>query len=85
MAAAADPPDVALIDIAMPGVDGYEVARGIGRACAGQPPVLIAGTGMSADWDQGRAHAAGFALYLIKPVAPEALITILRQCQQARE
>ena len=85
VAEAADPPDVALIDIAMPKVDGYEVARRIKRSCVSKPPVLIAVTGMSSEWDQGRAHAAGFALYLIKPVVPHELITIIQQCQRARE
>ena len=80
--AAADPPDVALVDLSMPGVDGFEVAHQL-RA-GDHPPVLVAVTGLKSDWDRQRAHDAGFALYLVKPVAPEELVTIVRQCGQAR-
>ena len=55
--AAADPPNVALIDLSMPGVDGFEVARRL-RELA-RPPLLIAVTGRPLDWDRGEAARAG--------------------------
>jgi CheY-like chemotaxis protein len=66
--AAAWTPDVALIDIGLPGIDGYEVARRL-RARAGAPPImLIALTGYGSADDQRRAFAAGFDAHLIKPL-----------------
>jgi CheY-like chemotaxis protein len=83
VAAVTQPPDVALIDLAMPGVDGCEFAHRL-RGVAARPPLLVAVTGLSTDRSQQRASAAGFALYLVKPVAPAGLVTLLRQCEQAR-
>jgi CheY-like chemotaxis protein len=68
----------------MPGVDGCEFARRL-RAAAARPPLLIAVTGLASEWSQQRAYAAGFALYLVKPVAPAELVALLRQCEQARD
>jgi CheY-like chemotaxis protein len=76
-AAASDPPDVALVDLDMPDLDGFEVARRI-REGAGRPPVLVAVTGL--DWDRQRAGAAGFVLCLTKPIPPKELIAAVRQC-----
>jgi CheY-like chemotaxis protein len=74
LALAADsPPDVALIDIGLPDIDGYEVAR---RLRAARPPrelALIALTGFGQAEDQRRAFAAGFDAHLTKPVTPDRL------------
>jgi CheY-like chemotaxis protein len=75
-AASSDSPDVALVDLAMPGVDGFEVARRL-RAADGRP-VLVAVTGL--DWDRERIDAAGFVLCLTKPVPPKELIAAVREC-----
>jgi CheY-like chemotaxis protein len=79
--AADDPPDVALIDLGMPGVDGFEAARRLGELA--RPPFLIAVTGRPMNWDRGRAFAAGFQIYLTKPVPPGELVDLLRQCEHA--
>jgi signal transduction histidine kinase len=72
-AAAEAPPEVALIDIGLPDIDGYEVARRL-RAGAGAAPIgLIALTGYGQDEDQRRALESGFDAHLTKPVAPERL------------
>ena len=69
-------PDVALIDIGLPEVDGYEVARRI-RALEGACPYLIALTGYGQPDDVRRAHEAGFDAHLLKPIDPDALSGVL--------
>jgi two-component system, sensor histidine kinase len=60
------PPEIVLVDIGLPGIDGYEVAR---QLRASLPAVLlVAVTGYGLPEDQQRAYAAGFDLYLVKPV-----------------
>jgi two-component system, sensor histidine kinase len=65
-------PDVAIIDIGLPDIDGYDVARRI-RAHAGRAIALIALTGYGQPEDQRRALAAGFDLHLVKPITIERL------------
>jgi len=62
------PPDVALIDIGMPGMNGYEVARRIRQLGGGNDTLLIALTGFGQEEDRARARAAGFDAHLVKPV-----------------
>jgi two-component system, sensor histidine kinase len=69
-------PDVALVDIGLPGIDGYEVARRI-RAAGGRRPLLIALTGYGQPEDKRRAAEAGFDSLLVKPVDPAALTDLL--------
>ncbi len=66
-------PDVALIDIGLPGLDGYEVARRIRAANAGKSLTLIALTSYGLADDRRRAEEAGFNLHLVKPVDPVKL------------
>jgi len=76
------PPDVALIDIGLPGLDGNEVARRIRANLNGHSPCLIAMTGYGQPEDRGRAMEAGFNTYLVKPVDPETLSRLLAEvCQ----
>jgi len=70
------PPNVALIDIGLPGVDGYVVAREV-RAALGERVVLIAMTGYGQPDDRRRAFEAGFDLHLTKPVDLRALRRVL--------
>jgi len=69
-------PDVALIDIGLPGIDGYEVARRV-RA-AGKPVRLVAITGYGLPEDRRRTAEAGFDVHLVKPVDYEQLAEALR-------
>jgi CheY-like chemotaxis protein len=69
-------PDIALVDIGLPGIDGYEVARRV-RARDRRRPVLIALTGYGQPEDQRRASEAGFDDLLVKPVDPTALAALL--------
>jgi CheY-like chemotaxis protein/anti-sigma regulatory factor (Ser/Thr protein kinase) len=66
-------PDVALIDIGLPGVDGYEVARRIRAATGGERIRLIALTGYGQPEDRRRSLEAGFDAHLLKPVTPDHL------------
>ena len=69
-------PTVALIDIGLPGFDGYEVARRMKQLTV-SAPVMIALTGYSEPEDKQRAKDAGFGAHLVKPVDPEALARLL--------
>ncbi len=64
-------PEVAIVDIGLPDIDGYEVARRV-RAL-GRPISLIALTGYGQERDQRRAYEAGFDLHLTKPVEAHVL------------
>jgi signal transduction histidine kinase len=70
-------PDIALIDIGLPDLDGYEVARRLRAAPGGGRIGLIAITGYGQAEDQRRAHDAGFDAHLTKPVAPERLRQVM--------
>ena len=61
-------PDIVLLDIGMPGSNGYEVARQIRRASLGGEVKLIAITGWGQEADKQKAFAAGFDHHLTKPV-----------------
>jgi two-component system CheB/CheR fusion protein len=72
-AANAEVPDVMLVDIGLPGMDGYEVARRIRRDMRLRDVTLIALTGYGREEDRRQALAAGFDHHLVKPVNPETL------------
>ena len=64
-------PHVAILDIGMPGMTGYEVAQRIRAEPWGESIMLIAVTGWGQDEDKRKAHEAGFNQHLIKPVDPD--------------
>lgn len=72
-------PDVALIDIGLPGMDGYEVARRIRKAPISNRVRLVALTGYGQSSDIAQALAAGFDAHLVKPVDPNVLAAMLEQ------
>lgn len=69
-------PEVALVDIGLPGVDGYEVARRV-REALGPQILLIALTGYGREEDRRAVRNAGFDEHLVKPLDPDDLIRIL--------
>jgi two-component system CheB/CheR fusion protein len=71
-------PRVAVLDIAMPGGDGYDVARAI-RSQQGAGITLVALTGWGQDADRRRAIDSGFDYHLVKPVDPDELNDLLAQ------
>jgi CheY-like chemotaxis protein len=82
--AAARRHDVLVIDLGLPGLDGYEVARRLradGRAELG----LIALTGYGQPEDRQRALAAGFDAHVVKPVDPAHLATVIASVQRRRQ
>jgi PAS domain S-box-containing protein len=70
-------PEVALLDIGMPGLDGFEVARRVRLDIRIRNTLLIAVTGWGQASDKARALAAGFDLHFTKPVEPATLIELL--------
>jgi len=80
---ASDPPDVILLDLLMPQMDGYEVARRLSALKSLKPSLLVAVTGCGTEEDRARTAAAGFDLHLVKPVDPALLIGLLRRFRRA--
>ena len=70
-------PDVALIDIGLPGFDGYEVARRLRAAESGKSILLVAMTGYGQAEDRRRALDAGFDAHATKPVSSEELSRLI--------
>ena len=76
--AAADfAPDMALIDIGMPGLDGYETVSRIRQQRGSTHVILVAVTGWTRDEDKRRAYECGFDLHVAKPLTDEALKELL--------
>ena len=75
--------DAVLVDIGLPGIDGYEVARRMRRLPNFSAKNLIALTGYGQDDARQRALAAGFDLHMIKPINIEQLESILQQAPSA--
>lgn len=70
-------PDVCLIDLHMPDMDGDELAARLRAEAAGRPVLMVAVTAMSNDESYARTDAAGFALHLVKPVDPHDLLRVV--------
>ena len=70
-------PAAAVIDIGLPGMDGYQLATEIRRRLAGKPMRLIAFTGYGGADDIARATVAGFDAHLVKPVEIDRLLAAL--------
>ncbi len=77
-------PEVAILDIGMPGMDGYALARTLRRADWSKNLSLIALTGWGQDEDKLKARAAGFHAHLTKPVDAQSLQSLLADLQSAR-
>jgi signal transduction histidine kinase/DNA-binding response OmpR family regulator len=72
-------PEVALLDIGLPAMDGYELARSLRRRPELSQVGLVAVTGYGQDVDRRTAEDSGFNAHLVKPVDMEALRSLLRQ------
>ncbi len=76
-AARAHRPDVLLLDIGLPGMDGYQVAEQFRREEFGKDMLLIALTGYGREEDRQRALSAGFDRFVTKPVDYAALQSLM--------
>ena len=74
-----DPPDVALVDIGLPEIDGYEVARRVRASAVGRNVRLVAVTGYGRSEDHRAILEAGFDEHLVKPVDPTNLARVLNK------
>ncbi|HEY3056679.1 MAG TPA: MASE1 domain-containing protein [Thermoanaerobaculia bacterium] len=72
-------PEVVLLDIGLPGMDGYAVARQLRASAESSTVFLVALTGYGQPEDLERSREAGFDHHLLKPVTPENLMEVLRQ------
>ena len=70
-------PQVGILDLGLPGIDGFELARRIRRHPWGKRTMLIALSGWGQEEDRVRSREAGFDLHLVKPVDSQALLKIL--------
>ena len=75
-------PDVILLDIGLPKLNGYEACRRIRRQQGGKNAVIIAQTGWGQEEDRERTHQAGFDQHLVKPIDPSVLMAILSELSQ---
>ncbi len=75
-------PDTILMEIALPGLDGCEVARRLRLRGAGPELLLVAVTGYGDERHRRRAREAGFDRHLVKPVEPEVLRSLLAMNHQ---
>jgi protein-histidine pros-kinase len=77
-------PDVAFVDIGLPGMNGYELVRELRSRGDIHPPMLVAMTGYGRAEDRERMEQAGFDAHLIKPVAPERIDEIMERVRRGR-
>jgi CheY-like chemotaxis protein len=70
-------PDAVVLDIGLPGMDGYEVARNIRKTRSGQKLLLVALTGWGLEQDKSEARLAGFDVHFTKPVDVQRLLDAL--------
>jgi CheY-like chemotaxis protein len=78
-------PDVAVIDVGLPGLNGYEVARRFREEPDSSAVVLVALTGYGTPEAQERSRKSGFNYHLIKPANGEALEEIMREAASSRK
>jgi signal transduction histidine kinase/ActR/RegA family two-component response regulator len=78
-------PDVILLDIGLPKLNGFDVCQRIRQQPWGQNVIIIALTGWGQDVDRRRSHEAGFDHHVVKPVEHNALVKLLRSEQRGGE
>jgi two-component system CheB/CheR fusion protein len=81
--AATSTPEIVLLDIGLPDMDGYEVARRL-RAAGTEAPFVVAVTGYDRPEDREHARDAGCDAFVLKPIEPEALAALLAAAPRRR-
>jgi CheY-like chemotaxis protein len=84
-AALIDPPDVILMDIGLPRMDGWEAALRIRNGLGGRACLMLAVTGYDRPADHLRSHEVGFQMHLAKPVDPDDLVALLENYRPPAE
>lgn len=77
-------PQVAILDIGLPEMDGWQLARQLRRQLGSQKPVLIALTGYGQEEYRRKSAEAGFDHHLLKSIAPDELLAVLQQSLRQR-
>ncbi len=75
-------PQVCLLDIGLPGINGYDVARKLRSGSRSGKVLLIAGTGYGQHEDRRRAMEAGFDRYITKPLSANAFAQLLVRAEK---
>lgn len=75
-------PDIAFVDIGLPGMDGFELVRRLRSETKARLPRLVALTGYGSPEDVRRAHEAGFDEHMVKPVDVSVLWRLIEMCMQ---
>lgn len=83
--AAARPPDLILLDVSMPEMDGFEVCRRLKAAPASRAIPVIFVTGLAEEEGRSRGLEAGGTDFVVKPIDPEALQGKIESCLANRE
>jgi CheY-like chemotaxis protein len=78
-------PDVVLMDIAMPGMDGWETVRRLREQEVGNKALCIAVTAFGRDEDRQRSRQAGFDGHLVKPLDPDVLKQVIGTNRRVRD
>ena len=78
-------PEVAFLDIGLPGINGYELARLLRANSLHSPIFLVAVSGWGSDEDKRKAHVAGFDAHLTKPADVQRVISILENLTAAAD
>jgi CheY-like chemotaxis protein len=77
-------PELVLLDIGLPRLNGYEVAREIRKQPRGKESVIVAVTGWGQEEDRRRSSEAGFDHHIVKPVEPSAIERILATLEDSK-
>ena len=78
-------PEVAILDVGLPEMDGCELARRIARTLGDRAPALVSVTGYGQPADQDRCRAAGFRRHVVKPADPQLLLELIEDLARERE
>jgi CheY-like chemotaxis protein len=78
-------PDVMILDLGMPEIDGYETAKAVRSEPWGDDTKLVAHSGYGRREDEQRALAAGFDVHVTKPADPQALVDLIERLCSTRE
>jgi two-component system, chemotaxis family, CheB/CheR fusion protein len=73
----ANVPDLILLDLGLPELSGYEVARRLKERQLTKDPLVVVTTGNGHEPDTGRLREMGIDLYLVKPIDPAALLSLI--------